>query len=455
MGFKYYCTNCGHELSQDNMLFDMQYSLTQSLKAFKVLRFRLPLSTLRALCPEFERDSSNFICCPLSMEKVAEIISNEYNLNDPAIKSLTLEQIKAYLKNASKLEESNEEPDADFNAMESPKEDDTTAKKESPYQEPPAILALLNKNTASKSNDDLKKPLCDDLNLLMESYKNDSFYLDFKIQKEGGVINGYAIGNDLSQTSIIDQARVCCRCSYPVFRYAGTADHNIITFFGTQKSGKTSLMVSLIHYAKDAITGNVKNDAWKGCLILPVDEMTLLNGSTPSNGNEAQLTDQFEMLLHRNQKLEADLENFEKGAAPEKTPNGQKEDVYSATFLLQSKDKRYHLLTLTDVPGEVAELAGGGGGSLDYDNIRNDFPPVLKSKAFVFCFDATNRDINASGSEKSSQEEDSAVRARLQQNITVAKELQKKMPRPIPMLIAFTKDPQLEDNSASDNGSMQ
>ena len=42
MSYSYYCTKCGRRLSQERVLYDMQYLLTEGESIhFKTLRFRL------------------------------------------------------------------------------------------------------------------------------------------------------------------------------------------------------------------------------------------------------------------------------------------------------------------------------------------------------------------------------------------------------------------------------
>ena len=47
MSHKYFCTHCGRELTQDTVLFDMQYLLTGNAKErFDILSFRLTKAEL-------------------------------------------------------------------------------------------------------------------------------------------------------------------------------------------------------------------------------------------------------------------------------------------------------------------------------------------------------------------------------------------------------------------------
>ena len=50
MPYDYYCTNCGRKITQDEVLFDMQYLLTKNKdKKFNILKFRMRLAELAGL----------------------------------------------------------------------------------------------------------------------------------------------------------------------------------------------------------------------------------------------------------------------------------------------------------------------------------------------------------------------------------------------------------------------
>ena len=102
MPCEYYCTNCGRKLSQDTVLFDMQYILTkQESNKFSILKFRLTLPALTALYNAGTPLEDNFRTCQLTLSELMAFISDGNNLNDSAVAGLTMADIDAYLKEDS------------------------------------------------------------------------------------------------------------------------------------------------------------------------------------------------------------------------------------------------------------------------------------------------------------------------------------------------------------------
>ena len=99
MGYDYYCSHCGKQLNQRIVLFDMQYLLTRSKeRQFNILKYRMTLEQLKALISAGVPSENGYRRCKLTLANIMAYISNPYNLNDPAICQVTLEEITRYLE---------------------------------------------------------------------------------------------------------------------------------------------------------------------------------------------------------------------------------------------------------------------------------------------------------------------------------------------------------------------
>ena len=93
-------------------------------------------------------------------------------------------------------------------------------------------------------------------------------------------------------------------------------------------------------------------------------------------------------LEKRNRSLYSDLELYEKGIAPEKTGANLGVNAYNATFRIQDARGRFHLLTLTDLPGELIDEDTGAINTAD---MVDKFPTALSCDAYVICFDTSKK----------------------------------------------------------------
>lgn len=91
MPYDYYCTNCGRKITQDEVLFDMQYLLTKNKdKKFNILKFRMRLAELEEWFKTGFPTEDGFKKLKLTFVQFFQIVSNFNNLNDPAIAGITL-----------------------------------------------------------------------------------------------------------------------------------------------------------------------------------------------------------------------------------------------------------------------------------------------------------------------------------------------------------------------------
>ena len=137
-----------------------------------------------------------------------------------------------------------------------------------------------------------------------------------------------------------------------------------MAFIGEQKSGKTSTILALSHYAERAAR-----------TVQPGD--TIWGSSTSIPGI------QYIELVGKGEDLEGDLGLYDIGVAPKKTQAQQREDAYSSTLWITNTRGEKFILTLTDLPGELCNL----DGTIQRDKILNEFPVAMSSDVFIMCFD--------------------------------------------------------------------
>lgn len=372
MAYNYYCTYCGRELDQDKVFFDMRPVFTD--REFNVLKFLITKKELEAMVASGTKLDEGYVCCKLTLQGLMSYISNANNLNDPAIAALTLEDIKGYITDIM-IEETTAEVEQSDNLFEidepeKPKEVKAVQEEQEVTKVSDAIRALEQKHTKNEDKYFTKDRLKADLETLYTAFSLNAEYsfdlcLNTEQDNEGKpVLIGYTV--NAGSITIVNQ-RICKHCGAPVFEHAGTAEHRSIAFIGDQKSGKTSTILALVHYAKNAVAGVMEGDEiWKeACGIDSISNIELLS---PSD------------------RLLADIDDYGNGIAPGKTRADVRSDAYSATLRIKNKyQDRHYLLTLTDLPGELCDPQTG---KIDRNNILNNFPVALACDAFVLCFDS-------------------------------------------------------------------
>ena len=398
MPYDYYCTNCGRKITQDEVLFDMQYLLTKNKdKKFNILKFRMRLAELEEWFKTGFPTEDGFKKLKLTFVQFFQIVSNFNNLNDPAIAGITLEDVRNYVGTI--------DFDSFAEAAPAPEEDDIFGLgSAAPQPEPEmpaqpeehlseAMLALQRKDESNKDRGMTRAMLSADLENVKNLFANGGCcefqvaMLSEKDNEGAQIVTGYRAWPNL----FIDAAaepRVCPKCGYPVFAHAGTAKHHRVVFFGPQSAGKTSLLLALTHYACNAMLENFSSEIWGGTEpIRSIKTVELLNRK-PQRSRSAETGGASSDLEKRNRSLYSDLELYEKGIAPEKTGANLGVNAYNATFRIQDARGRFHLLTLTDLPGELIDEDTGAINTAD---MVDKFPTALSCDAYVICFDTSKK----------------------------------------------------------------
>lgn len=408
MGYDFYCLHCGRTLNQDSpekgkqVLFDMWplFAGGAATGGSHIIKFRLTPQEFSQLFTG-QKDEDDYYSCKLSFSQIAQYISNENNLNDPEIASLTMKDIREYCDNSAlggrtqtkdgpKLPAQNNYSLDDAMEEEEAKEEedaatDVPAKKN---VKPAAILALENKNTAIINDALTETSLIDELsyflNAIPEEKAEDAdfeFYI-FKISQKciGGssVDTGYifrrSYGKSTEKAVVVNDARVCAKCGAGVFDGAGTAEHRAITFIGQPSSGKTSTILAVASYVKSL---SKETSPW----MFFADKKGA-NDRLLERINNLTIT-----LVSPSARLTEDLNDYSEAVAPEKTAVDDRTKAYSAVFKVQYGD-RIRFLTLTDLPGELCRE----GGSIDLEKIVNEFQVAVNCDAYVICFDTRASD---------------------------------------------------------------
>lgn len=375
MAYEYYCMGCGKLLTQETVLFDMQYLLTRdNARQFNILKFRMTQAELKALIAAGTPTEAGYRSCKLTLPEIMRFISDKNNLNDPVIAALTQAEITEYLNqgfgtNNTASGANSNDPFGFDDDEELKEEEDLSQEAAAPYVTPASLQALEGKDEANTDRVFTRSALKSDLEVIQGLFgQSDTFAFEIKeendIDNEGhDVLVGYNLNLTIGGYLSIE-ARVCSKCGTRVFSHAGTAKHQAVAFIGYQAAGKTSTILALTHYAENYMITGFGSDIWEGKKMI-------------SSVATVEVLDKSARLL-------ADLESYNKGIAPPKTEASQRSDAYSATFRIKNKSQnRNYLFTLTDLPGELCN----DDGTVQKNNVLNNFPVALSCDAFVACFD--------------------------------------------------------------------
>lgn len=383
MAYKYYCTNCGQLISQETVLFNMQnLVLEDDSQSFQTFSMYMTLEQINNLIARGTQLDSGYRQIRLEFQEVMQIISGWYNLNKPELASLTLEQIKEYLRPVMEegpvVKQNKKKKSGGLNfAMKSvmveADADDEDEEEAEPAQEvkkevPPAIQALSALWGGTAGDQTVEIRIRAELELLKNAF-GEQDYIEIQIterteedNQKNPVVVGYQLIYPKSGKHATYRLRVCPKCHQLVYEYAGRAEHQSVVFMGTPGSGKTSAILAMTHFLHKS-----KDSVWDNCT--PVEQLSFL------------LDTDHKMLTQ-------ELADFPIGIAPKRTDAMNRYNAYSATFWFQNMKTGSHLLTLTDMPGEMM-APKANPNKIDEEGLRNSHQAALCCDAFVICFDAT------------------------------------------------------------------
>lgn len=415
MSFDFYCTNCGLRLSQnppqgnaggDNtrpVLFDMSRLFAEE-RTLKPLQFRIKGDKLDEWL-NGEKDATGYTKVTLTFRDVLDILSSEDNLDNAtpeqraAIQKITKEEFAADAKNlegvspntttaslsmndssqnafSGELDTENTSYGVDHmrDTISENTSDQVNDGKKREIDTTEGTNELLDLIKANQDENTIKKELSSAYNLILEHFrdhrKDEELKNEFSFRLKGKPIDsqcretitaGYVFLGADSKYHDVSNARVCPDCGMRIIPYAGSCRHARITFIGNQGSGKTSTILALTSMM-------IKN---QHSLNLTLEHLP--------------------QSVEHQDRIGKDLENYERGFAPDKTEKEKEEDAYSVSFYItvnsnkKDDNKREMLLSLMDIPGEPF----GKGNSDDFnpDSFLNIYKKALRCDGYVVCFD--------------------------------------------------------------------
>lgn len=436
MAYEYYCTNCGKNINQEVVLFDMRNLIIEDQrKMFNVLKLRMTGDELKRFIASGKPGDGGFRNCTLSFAKVMEIISNVHNLNDFTIGQLTLTDIKEFIANSRVTVTTRRRPTDDDDDGWGDEEEQEEEEK-AVYVKPAAIEALERASTSMVGEAMMGNLILSDLELLQNAFSaSDTISIQLKEYTEQDtdghdVLVGYHVIYAVSHTRGTRRTRVCPYCDEPIFEYAGRAKHQTVVFIGNPAAGKTSTILALAHYATNQLAHPDLEPIW--------------HGSRHDNNQLASVE-----LIAATPELQADLRKFAQGIAPQRTEADARKKAYSASFWIKNKhNNRYYLLTLMDLPGEVCNKEGTG--YVDEDKLQNQYTVALNCDAFIACFDATT--VQSAADETSAEHHNAGEHVnRMSRQVNEFQNLRARFQNVenyVPTMVLFTKSKDLEEQTA-------
>lgn len=405
MPFEFSCVHCGKHLEQDQVLFDMSKLFRPDKeKTFHYLLFRLTAPELVTLFENGEEveGHKHRRKISLTLSDILTYMAGPHNMMGVSFHWMTMEKIDYFLRyrNQSYVADPEEAKDNEVGAEEEAgmtkaereekkraKEAKIAAKKEAHQEQlKPFVDIVSRQSDDQKSADETDRLglLAEDLESLRSSLNkgDETFrtFLELDIQKTGlgdTLVSGwrfYPMDNlgRAGEPKIFEESRLCPECLGGVFEGAGTAQHRTVVFLGSQGTGKTSAILALTHLLRYCNTTNAQAQIWNGIRLHGFREKQMCS---PSN------------------KMRMELEGYGKGVAPAKTEtirvgaSVEMHKAYSSTFKLVDSEGKTTFLSLLDAPGEICEEKGDKAGKIDEAKIEKHFQVVLSSDAYVLCFE--------------------------------------------------------------------
>ena len=436
MAYSYYCTHCGKELSQDTVLFDMQYLLTRDdTRQFNILKFRMTQAELKAFLASGTPGEDGYHTCRLTLTEIMKFVGNANNLNNADIATLTLAEIDEYINAISNFTSSAgwgaDDYDDYADDFEEEEGDELSAEPVAPYVKPQSVEGL--EKIAKDLVDEIfvKDLLSKDLSVLQSIFAENEFY-EFQLREENDtdnegqpVLDGYCLvlENGLYGREFMNfKARVCGRCSTQVFEHAGTAPQKIVTFLGWGLASKTATILALVHYATNHMVFGLDDSIWKDAK--PIDSVA------------------YAEFLYKNGNVTRGLSDYPQGLGPQKYSLHC--GAFSPTiFRIRDRNGKYHIFTIQDTPVEIAY-----GGYINWKKVHEEIPGIFNSDAFVLCLDAawlTN-----------DKRPGVSVAEMITQSFRYLEEIQGRRAQHngvttnVPTMLLFTKCPELEDTTVAE-----
>lgn len=395
MAYKFTCTSCGKNLTQEQTLYEMLTFLTRDYD-FKVLRLYLTeKELLDCMDPNNIQKGPNAVPgrrkFTLPYAEWIKCLANAENLDSADVSKLTVSDFEEFL--SWQLPEARDVKKREINELDYDKTELEQAKKKAEAEYQAALQAEQDRLAAEyanwegrlekflpfvKGSKSLYKELREDLNILKTICGDGlDIQLVLNLKKEdvsgqsGSIIVG-AQSFDRNGKSIrtLNNHRRCPKCGKPLFVGAGTAPQRTVVFIGSQRTGKTSAILAGAHYLLKSNDGTLGRKIWKDAESQPCASVT--NATAES-------------------RFEQELEDFGAGFAPAKTAvdatqiaSKRGQAAYSVTLKIADEKGRDTFLSLMDVPGEITN---DDEDQINADKIEDGFQVLYSSDAYVLCFE--------------------------------------------------------------------
>jgi hypothetical protein len=485
MAFDFSCTSCGIPLTQGTVLFDFLNALreedSQETRDFTYLKLYLREEEIRRMITAGEDlgrknpQKMGHVRCQLSFQNLLSLMGNADNFNIPGLEKVSYAEVEKFAewKVATTDEETSAKSADDEELTADEKEELRKEKAAARKKAREAAQAEFEKSTLSmivrrQSDDQTSKELVDRMDDLKSDFQMLKRYIEVKDQEAfitfvinpiynkvsvsgEELLTGYQIYDDWDNLiSSNQEARVCPNCHEKLFEGAGTAQQRVIVFIGSKGTGKTSTILSLAHYLqyRHIQTSDLKKR----------ESMRIWENKERCAVEEVHLANNHERMVN-------EIVGFEQGIAPAKTDRkGKGIEAYSITLKVRNKDNKESFLSMLDVPGEICNEETGNIDEVE----AAKFKILNHCDAYALCFEhpegrAEREKIEAEKeaandekkSNSSSGKKDNRGKTMTGEQMvcnwaTQIQEMRKKQSQSVgfvPMMLLFTKCPQLEDEN--------
>ncbi len=468
MAFDFTCTNCGKSLTQQKILFDLMDIVAGKEYNFRLLKLRLlerELNELFAagkLFEEDERSNHKRVICTLSFDAWKKIMEGKHNLNLPGFSKITMDQLKKYAEGVESLVKEKSFSKEDYSEDEIrelvKEEKERVAAEKKVLRESDEFklfFQLVEKSSKATAEVFTEQDVASDFAQLLRFLSEDGSIKmvlrkvtkPVEITREALLVGVDAYKESGSSIPMNNNMRRCPHCGKPLFMWAGTAKQRCIVFIGSQRTGKTSTILAVAHYLLNSGAPTEEGEIWKGVAKKPVS----LVSRTDDEG-----------------RFEEELNGFTLGYAPRKTvpfEDVKKDETtagraYSVTLKLTNREGHVYYLSMMDIPGEVCNDTKD---EVDTTAIDDHFNVVYTSEAYVLCLehpvaryerrmDEATKELKLTGEVAKAYAKDNTPAMRVcgwASQIQALRSDRTGTNGYVPMLLLFTKDPNLENSTAA------
>lgn len=392
MSYDYYCVYCGKGLNQtagDNVgafVYDLSPILTGGQR-LSSLKFRVTEEQVA----RWAEKPGQFSEVRLTQGAVFGILSQPWNHNRPEIANLTMAKIpevEAAFPNLEDSPDAGQQDNAGSGLDEEKTNNRPQADPDNRPKESTQDLEVLRLFQGSNVKGDIVeaetgiKPELQKLWNFAKRDENKNIFFEIKFEIKRDVTHGITKMIELRQAGrdLGRSGRICPVCGSKVIEQAGEVPHRMVGFIANQRSAKTSTIIALSAYMDKAVAGVSLTGTWGEATTIP-EVVGLCPPITPDKEHKST------------KPFWRDFKRYGEGLSPQKT----QDIVYNPTFYVEDFQKKRHLLTLVDIPGEYCPRQGEKNPrtgevytetTIDEEAILQ-YQIILNCDAYIICFDAS------------------------------------------------------------------